>query len=142
MSIWSLVRHGKNHPGDQFSKVISTALNIKEDIIASYDNGSSSLCAQDMENLRRWSLDNTMVNKPNELTKEGYEEMYELGIRLKRVFGKLLDKLDKGSYTFRALSADVVYESSKAFLKGLGYENAFVDKSQSEFNVLAVGIVQ
>ncbi|KAJ0179835.1 hypothetical protein K1T71_004426 [Dendrolimus kikuchii] len=137
ISIWSLIRHGKNNPGGNFTKLVSRALSVKEDIIASYDNGNSSLCAQDMENLRRWSLDRTMIEKSDQLAKEGYEEMYELGVRLKRVFGKLLQNLDKDNYMFKPASGDVIHDSAKAFVKGLGYENVLIDKSKTGYDIIA-----
>lgn len=138
VSIWGLLRHGKRYPSSRFGKSMNEALAIREDILSSYREGRSSLCAQDIEDLDAWVTDKKMFDSATELTPEGYEEMYGIGKRIRHTFANLLDKLDK--YTFRPAYGKWIEDSAKAFIKGFNNNKIHPEKSLSESDVMAVSI--
>ncbi|KAJ8731984.1 hypothetical protein PYW08_014714 [Mythimna loreyi] len=121
VSIWGLIRHGQKNPGTGNGKYMKEAVVIKNDIVSSYERGRCSLCAQDVENLRKWQDDKQMFTKPDKLTKEGALESEGLARRLKQAFPKLLAKIDKNDYQFRPANAPDAWvaDSVKAFVGGL-----------------------
>lgn len=46
VSIWSLNRHGNRNPGSSVAVGMRSILDLKDEIIASYEAGYSKLCSQ------------------------------------------------------------------------------------------------
>lgn len=138
VSIWGLVRHGKISPGLEHGAHMKDALVIRDTIISSYDNGNSSLCAQDVDNLRQWKVDSKMFGKTHQLTDEGTQDTQGFGSRLKQAFSKLLAKLDKENYTFRAAEGNWIEDSAKAFINGLQSQGVVIDKVREDYDIMDV----
>ncbi|CAK1604303.1 unnamed protein product [Parnassius mnemosyne] len=137
ISIWGLFRHGKRYPSKSYGGKMEDALAIRDYIISSYEKGRSSLCAQDIENLKNWVIDKKMFSEPRSLTTEGYEEMLGIGKRFKQAFPALLESLEKGSNTIRPAFGIWIENSAKAFVKGLGSNNVHIEKALSDSDVMA-----
>ncbi|XP_075971012.1 multiple inositol polyphosphate phosphatase 1-like [Anticarsia gemmatalis] len=114
------------YPSGDFLKRMKEALFIKDDIVSSYENGNSSLCAQDVDNLKNWSPGEDLVRE-YELHDEGYQEIMKLAQRLKKAFPKLFELLDAKDYTFRSVNEEIAENSMKGFIAGLGKLNISVD---------------
>lgn len=138
ISVWAIMRHGKRHPGIKFVQAIKDFLNYKDFIISSYDNGNSTLCAQDIENIRKWKIDKNMFNKPNEIANEGYQELVGIGSRLKESFPEVLNKLQEQDYLFVPAFGSRMQNSAEAFIKGLKNKNLTVQKADDDYSVVAV----
>ncbi|XP_068630438.1 multiple inositol polyphosphate phosphatase 1-like [Battus philenor] len=136
ISIWGLFRHGKRYPSIGFGKKMEDALAIRNYIAASYEKGRSSLCAQDIEDLKNWPIDKKMFNGAKQLTTEGYEEMLGIGKRFKEAFPSLLDNLEKGSYSIRPALGHWIEDSAKAFIKGLNNKNVQAEKALSDSDIM------
>ncbi|XP_049866534.1 multiple inositol polyphosphate phosphatase 1-like [Pectinophora gossypiella] len=138
ISIWGLIRHGKRQPGSDFAKLMKDTLKIRDDVVASYDDGRSSLCAQDVENLKDWPVDNKLFNEPHQLTAEGLDDMRNLGRRLQQAFLKLLGKLEKNSYLIQSSTLGAwVTDSAKAFIQGFDDKNMSYERPKIDFSVAA-----
>ncbi|KAG7299761.1 hypothetical protein JYU34_016770 [Plutella xylostella] len=119
VSIWHIMRHGPRNPGPDFARKIKTALSYKDDIIKSYEKGNSSLCAQDVDNLKAYEVPEDMFIYVSKLTEEGYNDMFQIGKRIAQTFPKLVESLDDGSYEFRAVYGHWIEKSLKAYVEGL-----------------------
>lgn len=109
---------------------------MKNSIIASYENGNCSLCAQDIQNLQNWQIDGKTNSEP--LTKEGYQDMLGIGSRFKTAFSKLVSNLQAGSYLFHSSSTSQADESAKAFVKGFQGKELLIEKVKNGVDVIAV----
>lgn len=138
VSIWGLVRHGKIYPGISSAGNMKDAIVFKDYVVSGYDKGNSSLCAQDIDNLRRWTPDKKMFGKTHQLSEEGYQETLGLGNRLKQAFPKLLLKLNKENYIFRPASGNWIEDSAEAFINGLQNEQLVIDKVREDYDIMAV----
>lgn len=132
------MRHGKRNPSDQTAKDMKEAMFIKDYIVNAYKNGSSTLCAQDIDNLRNWVLDEKFFDETSQLSKEGFEELLGIGRRMKEAFPNLLSKLSKEEYTFRSVKSKWVQDSIKGFVEGLGDKNLNIDPPKDDYDNLAV----
>lgn len=141
VGIWGLVRHGKIYPGISTSGHMQDALVFKDYVVSSHDSGSSSLCAQDVDNLRNWSPDSKMFGQTHQLSEEGHEEVLGLGSRFKQAFPKLFSKLDKENYIFRPASGNWIEESAKAFISGLQNERLVIEKVKEDYDIMAVSLM-
>ncbi|XP_032511473.1 multiple inositol polyphosphate phosphatase 1-like isoform X2 [Danaus plexippus] len=136
VSIWGIYRHGKREPGAKFAESMKQALPIRNYITTSYKKGRSSLCAQDVENLQNWQLNQNTLNGKSDLTEEGRQEMLGLSKRLKEVFPDLLSELRNGDYSFRSASGSWIEKSIQHFVKGLG-DDLTIEKVKAGADVMA-----
>lgn len=114
------------------------ALIIKDYIVSSYEKGNSSLCAQDVENLRNWKVNMDIFEKPSELTKEGYQESEGIARRLKQAFPKLLENLENEHALIRPARGYWIEESAKGFIQGISDKRLTVQQPGIEFDILTV----
>ncbi|XP_041976467.1 multiple inositol polyphosphate phosphatase 1-like [Aricia agestis] len=135
ISMWGIYRHGKRKPSIATSTQMKDALQIQNLISESYKKHHSSICAQDVENLLNWNMDNKFLDGKQDLTEEGMREMVGLGNRLKEAFPLLSDVRD-GDYTFRPAKGPWIEESIKYFVKGLG-KNIKIDGARHDSDVMA-----
>ncbi|XP_004931927.1 multiple inositol polyphosphate phosphatase 1 isoform X1 [Bombyx mori] len=136
ISIWGLVRHGKRNPGAELALTMKNAIVIREYVVSSYENGNSSLCAQDIENLRELGADYGMFENAYQLSEEGYQEMMDIGKRFKQAFPKLLNKLESQSYTFRPAFGKWMQKSAEGFVNGLANGNLDIEKATTDFDIM------
>ncbi|XP_014363394.2 multiple inositol polyphosphate phosphatase 1-like isoform X3 [Papilio machaon] len=137
ISLWGLVRHGKRNPGENFVYKMLDATILKDYIKTSHDKGNGSMCAQDVENLYNWIIDEDTFRNVHQIAKEGYEEMAGLGHRFSAVFKDLLINADENNYTLRSAYGHWLENSVKGFIKGIGNESLIVDKSNKSFDIMA-----
>ncbi|XP_023934980.2 multiple inositol polyphosphate phosphatase 1 [Bicyclus anynana] len=136
VSIWGMYRHGKRKPSSHFSEKIKAALPIRNYVVESYENGHSSLCAQDVDNLRDWKFDSKFFDGVIDITEEGRQEMTRIGNRLKETFPSLLDHLPKGSYKFRSAKGIWIEKSIESLVSGLGVPNLIIDEAKPGLDVM------
>ncbi|XP_045517430.1 multiple inositol polyphosphate phosphatase 1-like [Pieris brassicae] len=124
ISMWALVRHGNRNPGDKETiNMRELQARIKDDIIEhfDYEMGSSQLCAQDIENFRKWNWNTTMDTSPSYLTGIGYQEIYALGSRIRQKYPQLLES-QLGVYV-RPTYKQRTVTSAMAFLQAFNEGN-------------------
>ncbi|KAJ8731977.1 hypothetical protein PYW08_014707 [Mythimna loreyi] len=131
ISGWTIMRHGKKNPGSKFLRNINSVLNFKDHIVSSYDNGNSSLCAQDVDNLREWKIDTSFINNPNKITNEGYQEMFTFGSRIKEALPEIFNNLREEEYSIQPTFGPRSEVSAEALIKGLGYKDLITEKATS-----------
>ncbi|XP_030030453.1 multiple inositol polyphosphate phosphatase 1 isoform X2 [Manduca sexta] len=93
-------------------------VNLKNEIIASYDAGRGQMCAQDIDELRRWNWNDTMDVSQSFLTGTGYEELYDIAKRIRQKYPHLLEGSDQ-DYYFRPTNEQRTITSAMAFVHGL-----------------------
>ncbi|KAL0883465.1 hypothetical protein ABMA27_016838 [Loxostege sticticalis] len=117
VSVWSMIRHGVRHPTSSNVPPMQRAADLKEDIVRRYLEGHGSMCAQDINNLQKWSWHEVISSTPGDLTFEGYKELHDLGARFHDHFQQLLQKADH--YNFKPTLEQRTIQSAKAFVEGL-----------------------
>ncbi|XP_034824602.1 multiple inositol polyphosphate phosphatase 1-like [Maniola hyperantus] len=137
VSIWTLIRHGKRYPGIDYQRIMLQALAIRDYVVQSYLTGNSSLCAQDVENLRNWEVDTKLFENTHSLTDEGYQEILEIGCRLKEAYSELLSDLEDGSYSLRSAFGHWVEDGVDGFVKGVANRSLFVEKPDRHYDIMA-----
>ncbi|XP_013194464.1 multiple inositol polyphosphate phosphatase 1 [Amyelois transitella] len=118
VSIWTLNRHGNRNPGSSVTESIKVIAGLKDEIIQSYEAGRGQLCAQDIENFRRWSWNETLETSASFLTGTGYEELYNIAKRLRERYPHLLQGSEDTFY-LRTTNEQRTVTSSMAFVHGL-----------------------
>ncbi|KAM3962684.1 multiple inositol polyphosphate phosphatase 1 [Aphomia sociella] len=118
VSVWSLNRHGNRNPGSSVTESIKVIAGLKNEIIASHEAGTSQLCSQDIEDFRRWSWNETLEVSHAFLTGTGYEELYDIGKRIRERYPHLLHG-SNSNYYFRTTNEQRTITSSMAFVHGL-----------------------
>ncbi|XP_063361399.1 multiple inositol polyphosphate phosphatase 1-like [Cydia amplana] len=134
MSIWGIFRNGKTYTDPKSAIRMKEAIAIRDLVVSSYEKGRCSLCAQDIDNLRDWAIDNDMFDKTSALHDEGCQEMIDIASRLKQVYSKL-NELEGANYRLRPTNHPWVKESARAFLEGLGSKNVVMDDLTSDFDL-------
>ncbi|XP_026485906.1 multiple inositol polyphosphate phosphatase 1-like [Vanessa tameamea] len=136
VSLWGIYRHGKRQPSTHFGRMMKEAISIRNYVVSSYEKGHSSLCAQDVENLRNWEFNGSFFDGKQDITEEGRREMIGLGKRLKEAFPTLLNNLEKDSYTFRSARGPWIEKSINHFVMGLGNGNLIIDASKADLDIM------
>lgn len=131
------MRHSKSYPLKEFGKSIEEALTIRDLVISSYNSGNSSICSQDIQNLRNWKLNNIIIENANDLTNEGQEEMIEFGKRLQNAYPTLLNSLES-HYSFRSTPDKKTESSAKSFAEGLKIKNFDLETSKNNDEIVSV----
>ncbi|XP_050675841.1 multiple inositol polyphosphate phosphatase 1-like [Leptidea sinapis] len=118
-SVWALIRHGNRNPsGTVTGEMNELQAKIKHEIIASYEAGNNSLCAQDIQDLRAWTWNSTMDVSESYLTGTGYEEIYDMAKRIREKYPHLLAGTEEHFY-FRPTYKQRTVASAMAFVHGL-----------------------
>ncbi|CAH0728800.1 unnamed protein product, partial [Brenthis ino] len=136
VSIWGMYRHGIRKPSAYYSNMMKDAIAIRNHVVSSYKKGRSSLCAQDIENLRNWEFNESFFNGKQDITEEGREEMIGLSKRLKEAFPDLLNSLQNGSYTLRPARGLWIENSATHFAKGFGNNNFVIEKAKTDSDIM------
>ncbi|KAJ8731641.1 hypothetical protein PYW07_004805 [Mythimna separata] len=118
VSIWTLNRHGNRNPGDSVTRGMKEVSLLRDEIVQSWDMGTSKLCAQDIEDFRNFKWNDTMDVATSYLTGTGYDELYGIGQRLREKYPHLLSgPADK--FYFRPTNEQRTITSCVAFIHGL-----------------------
>lgn len=137
IGIWGFFRNGKTYPTEQYAQRMKAALFLRNYIESSSSIGNSSLCAQDVENLKNLPINNDMFKLYDYLNEEGHQDMVDIGRRLQHTFPELLKNLKDEDVTFISTGEIGVDNSMKAFIKGLGNLN-FVTPTEDEVKMISV----
>ena len=132
------MRHGKKNPGTKFLREIMIVLNFKDEIISSYERRNSTLCAQDIDNFKEWEIEESFINEPNKIMNEGYQEMFDIGSRLRDALPELYNDLHEGEYSFRPTFGPRGKVSTEAFIEGLGYKDLIIDQAEQNASIANV----
>lgn len=138
LSVWIITRHGKRNPGVKYARHIKDILQYKDNIISSFEIGNSSLCAQDIDNLRNSKIDKSFLGEPIQIVSEGYQELLRLGSRLKEALPELLNGLQAENYVFRPAYGRRMYDSARAFIEGLNYDKLNITDGDDDYSIVAV----
>ncbi|KAL0883467.1 hypothetical protein ABMA27_016839 [Loxostege sticticalis] len=117
ISLWSLNRHGNRNPGGSVTESMKVIANLKDEIIASHNQGRGELCAQDIEDFKKWNWNSTLEVATSDLTGTGYEELYDIAKRLREKYPHLLEG-DKDDFYFRCTNEQRTITSAIAFAHG------------------------
>ncbi|XP_045498360.1 multiple inositol polyphosphate phosphatase 1-like [Colias croceus] len=139
ISFWALIRHGNRNPSDSVTSAMKELqAKIKDQIIASYEAGTSQLCAQEIQEFRKFVWNDTMDTSPSYLTGEGYEEIYDMAMRIREKYPQLLSG-SEDQYYFRPSDKQRTIASAMAYVHALseGTElNLTADSSRERDDVL------
>lgn len=143
ISMWSIIRHGQRNPGIDFARQMKKALSLKKLIVKSFDRKNSSVCAQDIENLRNWNVPMDMLTNVRYLTKQGYQESLGIGQRIRAVFPDLVNNLEEGTYQFQSAYGHWLVNSMKAFVEGItaGNNDKMIEEINDDGDIIAVSSV-
>nr|XP_026492122.1 multiple inositol polyphosphate phosphatase 1-like [Vanessa tameamea] len=143
ISLWSLHRHGNRNPNTQVTEEINELQKkIISEISLAYENNRTQLtnCFQDIEDLLHWSWNTTLETSPSYLTGIGYEEIFDIGKRVRQKFETLLSGTSDKFY-FRPTNEQRTITSAIAFVHGLTYGTkanltGSIDGASEEDNVI------
>ncbi|CAG5038274.1 unnamed protein product [Parnassius apollo] len=118
ISVWSLHRHGNRNPSSSVTADIKAVAGLKDEIIQSFESGRSQMCSQDIEEFKKWKWNETLEESQSFLTGTGYEELFDIGKRLRKKYPHLLQGSDD-KYYFRSTNEQRTVVSGRAFVHGL-----------------------
>lgn len=113
-------------------------LKYKDFIVTSYEIGNGSMCAQDIENIKHWEVDTAILDKPYEISTEGYQESLHIGSRIKETFPKLLEDLQEKDYLFLPGFGYHLEQSARAFVEGLNQSSLVIENDPNYYQIVAV----
>lgn len=113
-------------------------LKYKDFFVSSYEIGNSSLCAQDIENIKKWEVETGLLDNPFEITMEGYQESLRIGNRINESFRDLLKDLQEKDYLFLHGFDSRLEQSAMAFIEGLNQTNLVTKNGTDDYHIVAV----
>lgn len=94
--IWGFIRHGTRRPSKAIMRRILKLQEIRDQIV---NKNYGNLCIDDIEKLRKWSINDYGENEGSFLVNEGFDEMVDLAERMQhRLPNLLLDSYDNSTY--------------------------------------------
>ncbi|XP_011157192.1 multiple inositol polyphosphate phosphatase 1 isoform X2 [Solenopsis invicta] len=135
VQIWMLAAHGTRCPTMQEIHSIRSLTDLKEQIVQNHE-GQGHLCGRDLDNLKKWKLDDYLLPQRAEvLTPQGVEDMKLLARRLQSNFPELLlpniYNITSSNYKFRATEAR---DSMTSFMEGLFGSRSAVLPEEASLN--------
>ncbi|XP_054282249.1 multiple inositol polyphosphate phosphatase 1-like [Macrosteles quadrilineatus] len=119
IQLWLVARHGTRWPSADDIPEFSQLNDIKNHIISNYNNNKGSLCMKDIENLKEWSF-NMSPDQGDMLTKQGRQDLYLLGKRIRSYFPELLNiPYSADKFVFRHTNTSRTKESAEYFYRGV-----------------------
>ncbi|PNF38918.1 hypothetical protein B7P43_G07444 [Cryptotermes secundus] len=117
---WIISRHGTRYADADEVDELKDLYDLQEKIIKNHEkDGSGSLCAKDLENLKLWTLQ-VVSNVKSDLTPQGYNDLYRLGERFKSRFPALFKQtVTKDSFKVQFTTKQRTAASAIAFVDGL-----------------------
>lgn len=96
-------------------------MKFMNDIVANYQAGRTTLCSDDFELIRNWTLSSDIsLENANLLTESGRRIMQSLGQRFQGAFPSLLpETYDASRFFFRHTDRQRSVESIRAFAEGI-----------------------
>ncbi|XP_012536739.1 multiple inositol polyphosphate phosphatase 1 isoform X2 [Monomorium pharaonis] len=137
VQIWMLAAHGTRCPNTQEIQNIRSLNDLKDQILQNHEaRKEGHMCNRDLENLRRWKLDDYLLPQRAEiLTPQGVEDMKLLARRLQSNFPELLlpdrHNITSTNYKFRATEAR---DSMTSFMEGLFGSRSAVLPEETSLN--------
>jgi len=117
--LWTVVRHGTRYPSKQAIKLMNEDLGqLKDVILHAVQEGRSSLCDEDVEELKKWKVDVT-TDQAKMLHPEGEKEMVLLGERWLNRLDELLTSYNKDMFRLRSTNTQRSQQSGHSFTTGL-----------------------
>ncbi|XP_047991047.1 multiple inositol polyphosphate phosphatase 1-like [Leguminivora glycinivorella] len=117
VSVWSLHRHGNRNPGSSSVDMKRLIDIVQPQILQAFQEGRSQLCAQDIEAFRNWTFDATMIEEQAYLTETGYQELSDIGKRLRERYPHLARGTPQ-EYYLRPTNSQRTIASVQGFLEG------------------------
>lgn len=120
------------------------AIDLQTSILQNYASGlapkEDPLCAADLAALTAWKWDETIENKGNELTTEGWEELKQISARYQKRYPELLTGYSPEQFYFRHTTEQRTWASCRASIEGLfgSYENITIDDPREQDEVIRV----
>lgn len=141
VQMWLFSRHGTRYPrndpepgGEDFRQTADGNIQsremeldaltqqmpiLRDAVVQNHESGRGELCAEDVQNLRGWTID-IPPELEEKLAPAGEEEMHDIGDRYTARLPGLLDRSYKdGDYTFRFTTASRAEKSCHHFAKGV-----------------------
>ncbi|XP_011706037.1 PREDICTED: multiple inositol polyphosphate phosphatase 1-like [Wasmannia auropunctata] len=108
--IWLIFRHGTRYPGKKYiPRMIDDLPELQHVILRNYENGATSLSADDAALLKKWKLSFVQGNMMK-LALEGENEMIDLGERYQARFPSLMpEAFDNQTYKYVSEIAHLMY---------------------------------
>jgi len=117
--LWTVVRHGTRYPSRQAIKLMKGDLKqLRLRILASMEEGGSSLCEGDVEQLRNWTLQ-VEEEQAKLLHPEGETELVLLGERWLARLPVLLGSYQVERFRLRSTNTQRAQQSGHSFTTGL-----------------------
>ncbi|KDR19047.1 multiple inositol polyphosphate phosphatase 1-like isoform X3 [Zootermopsis nevadensis] len=117
---WLISRHGTRYADADEVDDLKDLYDLQAKIIKNHEkDGKGTLCAQDLENLKLWTLQ-VVSNVKSDLTPQGYKDLHDLGDRFKSRFPALFNQtVTKDSFKVRFTTKQRTAASAIAFVDGL-----------------------
>ncbi|XP_075231917.1 multiple inositol polyphosphate phosphatase 1-like isoform X2 [Lycorma delicatula] len=119
--IWMLTRHGSRYATKKKMEEFHKLTKLRNLIIHNHAQNRGYLCKKDLENLRQWSFEEPL-SKSDKLTSEGYNDLWEMGHRIRAKFPELFKTSENETmYKFQIQHTDhsKTKASAQAFVTGL-----------------------
>ncbi|XP_046683038.1 multiple inositol polyphosphate phosphatase 1-like [Homalodisca vitripennis] len=119
LQMWLVCRHGTRYPGSHSIKWFQNLEIIRDQIVANYYEKKTTLCQEDVDNLKTWSF-NMKKSEADQLTDQGRQDLYGMGQRFLSYFPELLNtSYSPKNFTFRHTKTNRTAESAEYFAKGV-----------------------
>ena len=117
--LWTVVRHGTRYPSKQAIKLMHGELKkLRVKILKAVDDGLSSLCEGDVEELKKWKIE-LEEEQAKLLHPEGEKEMVLLGERWLARLPMLLSSYKEDKFRLRSTNTQRSQQSGHSFTTGL-----------------------
>lgn len=119
--LWMLVRHGTRYPLLKKMKGFLELSKLRDEIIRNHEqHNHGELCEEDLENLKNWRMKNVSLSESDHLTKEGFQDLYDIGNRTRARFQNLFSKpFSTKNYKLQYTKHSKTKHSAEAFALGL-----------------------
>ncbi|KDR19046.1 hypothetical protein L798_06402 [Zootermopsis nevadensis] len=91
VQFWILSRHGTRYTDAAGINNMWSLISLRDHIITNSKNGRGTLCAQDVDNLKKWTPQAVLTLSMN-LAPQGYKDSYNVARRFKSRFPALLNQ--------------------------------------------------
>ncbi|XP_023702394.1 multiple inositol polyphosphate phosphatase 1-like [Cryptotermes secundus] len=126
VQFWILSRHGTRYTDAIGINDMWSLICLRDEIITNIKNGRGRLCAQDVDNLKKWTPQVVQTLSMN-LTPQGYKDAYNMAQRFKSRFPTLLNQsYSPDKFEVRFTNTQRTTLTSFAFIDGIFGSTAHV----------------
>ncbi|XP_021920643.1 multiple inositol polyphosphate phosphatase 1-like isoform X2 [Zootermopsis nevadensis] len=119
IQFWILSRHGTRYTDVDGINDMWSLIDFRDQIINNYKNGWGALCAEDVDNLKKWTPQAVSTVSMN-LTPQGYKDAYNLALRYKSKFPSLLNQsYDPDKFEVKFTESQRTTLTAFAFIDGI-----------------------